>query len=222
MKKTFFLLAACLVCSLAAMAQTTKVVTGAVIDEYGNPLPGATVAVPKGANSAVVDADGTYSIELPVWSNTLVATYAGMWDKKMKIAGSEVIFRMKPQKGQWFINAIGEYDFYGGGPFVGLMGGYLGKWGGYLKVTLNLVEDLPAVTAGVTKRLCDWLHLYLGVGAAPYIYICDWCGTTHDDGYRFAMDFGFMIKPIKHFNINVGTFAGEDIMGIQVGLGYSF
>ena len=213
-------MAACLVCSLAAMAQTTKVVSGAVIDKHGNPLPGATVSVPNGAESAIVDADGTYTLEVPVWSSSLVATYAGMMDKKMKIAGSEVIFRMKPAiESQWFLNVVAEYN-YESGPYLGLMAGYLGKWGGYLKVAPYLdgydYEYYPAVTAGVTKRFCRWLHMYAGIGAAPVSYWYDY------DYYEYALDLGFIIKPTKHFNIDLGLVMLYDIPGIHVGLGYSF
>lgn len=235
MKKLFLLSMFCLLCSLSAMSQTTKVVSGAVIDRHGNPLPGATVQVPQGAESAIVDADGTYSIEVPVWSTSLVAHYAGMKDKKMKIKGDEIIFRMKPLiKSQWFLNVVAQsnFDEY----YYGFMVGYLGKWGGYLKVASFLdgsAEDCgsddydnnykyyPAVTVGVTKRICRFLHVYAGAGATPYNawdynYCCD-------DDYDLSADLGFIVKPTEHFNLNVGAYiGGDEDFGLQLGLGYSF
>ena len=247
MKKLFFVILFCLCGCLATFAQTTKVISGAVIDKQGNPLPGAMVAVPNGADGAVVDADGTFSIEVPIWSKSLEAQYAGMKDKKMKIKDEEMIFRMKPAaKNQWFINAVcdlGVFAYERGNVHLGLMAGYLGKWGGYLKVAPSLVGDellkgdlvgLPSVTAGVTKRFCNWLHMYLGLGAAPYWYCGDWgwdpdsaeYGWLYEDrGYSFAFEVGFMIKPTKHFNINVGFYCNDlfwATTGPQFGLGYSF
>ena len=234
MKKLFFVILFCFCGCLATFAQTTKVISGAVIDKQGNPLPGAMVAVPNGADGAVVDADGTFSIEVPIWSKSLEAQYAGMKDKKMKIKDEEMIFRMKPAaKNQWFINAVcdlGVFAYERGNVHLGLMAGYLGKWGGYLKVTPSLIAEdllegdlvgLPSVTAGVTKRFCNWLHMYLGLGAAPY-----WDDAEYEyRGYSLAFEVGFMIKPTKHFNINVGFYSNDlfwAATGPQFGLGYSF
>ncbi len=214
MKKFFLMAVLCLCGCIATMAQTTRIVTGAVIDKDGNPIPGAMVGVPNGAEEAIVDADGTFSIEVPVWSKKLVARYAGMQDKKLKIKnGEEMVFRMKTEiPNQWFLNLVGQV---GEDLYAGLMAGYLGNWGGYLKVTSILTSRnyslYPAVTAGATKRICRWLHAYLGVGTGPNYY----------DEYWFAMDLGLMIKPTKHFNINLGL-GVVDFPGFQFGLGYSF
>ena len=52
MKNFFFILALCCLGCIGAIAQsTTKVVTGAVIDKNGNPLPGAIVEATGGAGS---------------------------------------------------------------------------------------------------------------------------------------------------------------------------
>ncbi|WP_417471148.1 carboxypeptidase-like regulatory domain-containing protein, partial [Leyella stercorea] len=42
------------------MAQSTRIIKGAVVDKNGNPLPGATVEATNGAESTTVDADGTF------------------------------------------------------------------------------------------------------------------------------------------------------------------
>ena len=140
-------------------------------------------------------------------------------------------------KGQWFINAV--YDLVAPiyeedmNMFLGLMGGYLGKWGGYLKISPNIFcssshcEGLPVVTAGVTKRFCNWLHMYLGIGAAPFYDDFwgdnDFEGDNEESGYAYAIDLGFIIKPTNHFNINVG-YSGYPFFnaGFQLGVGYSF
>ena len=105
MKNFFFILAFCCLGSIGAIAQsTTKVVTGAVIDKNGNPLPGAIVEATGGAESTVVDADGTFSIEVPIWLKSLTTRYAGMKSKKKNLNGRDMIFLLRPDTDSWFIN----------------------------------------------------------------------------------------------------------------------
>lgn len=135
MKKNLMLMTL-VICALGVDAQNTKVITGAVIDKNGNPLPNALVEATGGAESVSTDADGSFRIEVPIWLKSLTARYAGFPDKQIKLDGrSQVIFEMKQKKGSWFLNAtgaviIGEDETYGG---VGLMAGYLGKWGGVMQ-----------------------------------------------------------------------------------------
>ena len=178
-----FILTLALIClgSMSALAQSTRVVKGAVVDKNGNPLPGAVVEATGGAESAVVDADGTYAIEVPIWLNSLTAKYAGMQTKKIKLDhDGDIIFRLRTQiadKG-WFVNAVGAtsfFDAYEGSGFagrLGLMGGYIGNWGGYVKVTPTFGDGtdacgLPAATIGVIKRIVGPAHIYVGLGYAP-------------------------------------------------------
>lgn len=221
------------ICVLSVSAQNTKVITGAVIDKNGNPLPNALVEATGGAESVTTDADGSFRIEVPVWLKSLTAKYAGLQDKKIKLNhNNQIIFEMKPKTGWWFLNAAYSANF-GDGEFnrVGLMGGYLGNWGGYAKVMFAVDADnaVPAVTAGVIKQVSNPIFLYLGAGYAPaifkhwdYYYNDDWHWC--DDGASCMLDFGAIFK-FNHFNFNVGyslNVIGDIYHSAQISVGYCF
>jgi TonB-linked SusC/RagA family outer membrane protein len=64
------------------------IVKGKVIDNGGNPLPGASVLV-KGSNVATLtDFDGTFSIEVPSGSTKIVVSYVGMKTKEVNITNA--------------------------------------------------------------------------------------------------------------------------------------
>lgn len=240
MKKIFLTMWLCCVGAAVAMAQTTKVIRGAVIDKNGNPLPGAIVEATGGAENVTADADGTFSMEVPFWLKTLTARYAGMKDKKLKLKGDNLLFRMKPDNGgKWFVNFIGSYvsDSGHAGGRVGLMGGYMGNWGGYAKVmpTIGLASDgVPSVTLGVIKRLYKPLHLYWGLGFVPVEQIYSYSysyysSSSYYDEYwdpGMAVDLGLLFKVAKHFNINVGYTFNTEFESYaheaHLGFGYAF
>ncbi len=67
-----------------------KKVSGRVIDEEGNPLPGVSVMLKGTKTGTATDFDGHYSLDVPVsstsgGSNTLVFTMIGMEDQEMRI-----------------------------------------------------------------------------------------------------------------------------------------
>lgn len=184
---------------------TTRIVRGAVIDKNGNPIPGATVRATGGAEMTVTDADGTYSIEVPVWLKSLTASYDGMMDKKLKLTpAGTTIFTLKPGRGQTygFINLVGTQVWQvssktKGVPAqtqLGLMGGAYRNWGGYLKVVMKLPGgDLkydnmydrafsyaPTVTFGAIKRLSKNFNILFGAGVA----------FNYDvDGWKYGYDY---------------------------------
>ena len=71
--------------SLLSFAQTTPV-TGKVVDDKGNPLPGATVTV-KGTNVSVsADSIGQFRINAPTGARTLLISSIGFADKEIAIS----------------------------------------------------------------------------------------------------------------------------------------
>ncbi len=86
-------------CALSLSAQSTRVITGAVIDKNGNPLPNALVEATGGAESVITDADGTFSIEVPATLKSLTAKYSGFKEKKIKLKeANQVIFELSPEE----------------------------------------------------------------------------------------------------------------------------
>ncbi len=78
-----------LMCFMSAtlFAQTPVTATGKVIDEFNNPVAGATVQV-KGAETATTtDEEGNYSISVPSASTVLVITFIG-YDDREQVAGT--------------------------------------------------------------------------------------------------------------------------------------
>lgn len=230
MKKLLLLMTVAL-SALSMSAQTTKVITGAVIDKNGNPIPNALVEATGGAESVTTGADGTFRIEVPFWLKSLTAKYAGLQDKKIKIGGNpQIIFELKPKTGSWFIDAVGSANF---GDFTfgraGLMGGYLDNWGGYAKVLLPFgggTDVMPSATVGVIKQVSRPLYLYLGVGYTPVFYERYYYNTP--DYYDGVMiDIGTIYR-IKKINIGLGySISTDDFVdlfnhSIQASVGYCF
>lgn len=59
-------------------------VTGAVVDKYGDPIPGVNVAINKTPNGTQTDFDGKYSLKVSL-KDTLVFSYLGMKTQKIKV-----------------------------------------------------------------------------------------------------------------------------------------
>ncbi len=167
--------------------QTTRVIRGAVIDNDGNPIPGATVSATNGAEYVTTDSDGSFSIEVPIWLKTLTASYPGLQNNKMKInAYDMMIFQLKSFNrtygfvnlmfaNVWQIKPTGGYNDKV--QQLGLMGGAYRKWGGYAKIMMGLfathngsyeypshIQYNPTVTGGVIKPIQKSLNVFLGVG----------------------------------------------------------
>lgn len=230
MKKILFVMLCCMA-SICVFAQstTTKVVNGAVIDKNGNPLPGAVVEATGGAESTVVDADGTFSIEVPVWLKSLTARYAGMEDNKKKIKNKNMIFQMEPKQGSWFVNIVGGYEFSDEFYRAGIMAGYIKNWGAYIKVMPCIYSDevfKPSISIGGIKRLTNHINVFLGVGYAAIPDTWEWDRWGDKYVYDCMMaETGFIFN-INKFNVNIGIV--YDYSGIiegleaQVGFGIRF
>ena len=232
MKKIFFMLALVLT-STAAMAQSTRIIKGAVVDKNGNPLPGATVEATNGAESTTVDADGTFSLEVSRWLNTATARYAGMRKKTLKVQDGDMVFRLSPKFGMdWFLNVVAgvvnmdSYAFDTNVPnptySLGLMGGFLGKnWGGYTKLlwipnsSFASEPAVPTVTIGATKRVFSFMHAYAGAGYGKVNVVygetlkipsSDEELSYYDSWNKDAMafDLGAIFRVKNHISANVG------------------
>lgn len=244
MRKIFLMLALVLA-STAAMAQSTRIIKGAVVDKNGNPLPGATVEATNGAESTTVDADGTFSLEVSRWLNTATARYAGMRKKTLEVQDGDMVFRLSPKlEMDWFLNVVAgvvtldrtfdEYDMLPNTTYsLGLMGGFLGKnWGGYTKLLWILNSSdvsepaVPTVTIGATKRVFSFMHAYAGVGYGKLNGVDKEYNRDVSNKDAMAFDLGAIFRVKKHISANVGISWVTDFdqanYYFSAGVGYVF
>lgn len=220
------MLMALVICVLGVNAQNTKVITGAVIDKNGNPLPNALVEATGGAESVSTDADGSFRIEVPIWLKSLTARYAGFPDKVIKLDGkSQVIFEMKEKTGGWFLNFAGSVDVnhYATRGGAGVMGGYIGNWGGYAKIVMPFYAIVPSFTAGAIKRIYKPFHWYLGVGYTQ-VEGEDYYESDIEDGVMFETGAIFKIHKID-FSVGYAfstSFCCYESNQLQLSVGYCF
>ncbi len=81
-----------------ALQQQTIKVTGNVVDEKGNPLPGVTVIIKGTTRGVITDIDGSYSIDRVPAGGTLVFSFVGMETQEVPVNGMRVInVQMKPK-----------------------------------------------------------------------------------------------------------------------------
>ncbi len=243
MKKLLFMLV--VACSTAvAVAQNTRVIKGAVVDKNGNPLPGAVVEATNGAESTVVDADGTFSLEVPVWLKSITAKYAGMRDKKLSTNRNDHVFYMsKKTQGHWFANLSygacldGDATYYSR---IGIMGGYYASWGAYARIMPSTVSGVPSFSVGVMKNIKNKVIPYLGLGlteglnyvsgysSSYYNYYSNSYQTMWYDGYWYGeitgqVDIGALVNVSSKFHINVGYSINFELNHeFIVGVGYTF
>lgn len=86
MKKLFMLLLMVVTTVSVTLAQRT--VTGTVVDEGGLALIGANVLVEGTTVGSITDIDGTFSIQVPDGSNTLVVSYTGFTSQNVDVSSS--------------------------------------------------------------------------------------------------------------------------------------
>ena len=214
--------------SIVAVAQNTRVIKGAVVDKNGNPLPGAVVEATNGAESTVVDADGTFSLEVPIWLKSITAKYAGMRDKKLSTNRNDHVFYMsKKSQGHWFANlSYGacldeDANYYSR---IGVMAGYYASWGAYARIMPSIETGIPSFTVGVMKNIKNKVIPYLGLGLTEGLYYYDGYYSSRWRGdLTGQVDIGALVNVSSKFHINVGySFNFKLSSEFIVGVGYTF
>ena len=89
MRKLLTLLAALLLCSVLALAQT-RAVGGKITDEKGDPIPFATVAIKGTKNATIADANGYFSIKVKT-GDVLVVSAQGSEKKEVTVGVGDVV-----------------------------------------------------------------------------------------------------------------------------------
>ena len=87
MKKHLFLL----LFSLVALLAQARVVTGTVLDSFGDPCMGVSVQVKGVAGGVATDLDGKYSINVPSDKSVLVFSYVGSKTQTITVGSKTVI-----------------------------------------------------------------------------------------------------------------------------------
>lgn len=236
------------IAAISTFAQTssTGTVKGAVVDNNGNPLVGAIVTATGGAETTLVESDGTFVMEVPIWLKSITASYAGYESRTKKVDfNKDVIFKLNQHKRRGFLNvALGagyeyayEYAYESVMPTFGLMGGTLSNWGFYIKAMLGGNDDVIVanISAGATKRIYNNLYGYFGLGVGFCNYYAydyyDYFGEYYNFEEKFyptaSADLGLLLKIGRHFNISIGCTNGIMFHGYYVGvynlaLGYVF
>lgn len=206
-----------------AFAQIHNItITGVVIDNNGNPLPGAEVIATGGGASTMTDADGSFSLNVSPFLKSFTVYYVGLGSKTQNIKGRNYfVVTMAPRSNYGFINAFTGYvsaGEYGSLP-IGIMGGMLGKWGFYAKYYYASKYGDYGVLAGFTKSIYKRnSFIYVGVGTA----------TAHWGNWAkmgVGLDLGYIYR-YKHIDISVGCTMGikhtDYSYTPQFGLGYVF
>lgn len=71
--------------------QLQTVITGAVVDESGSPLPGVTILVKGTTKGTSTDFDGNYSVEVADSNATLIFSYVGFLTQEIQINNQSTI-----------------------------------------------------------------------------------------------------------------------------------
>lgn len=122
---------------------------GKVLDEAGQPLPGAAVQIKGVASSTVTDTAGDFEISVPSSSSVLVISYIGYVSEEINVAGrSEILVTLQPdQKSLEEVVVIG----YGTQRAEALTGSVASIRGDALREvpSANITQSLQGRVAGV-------------------------------------------------------------------------
>jgi TonB-linked SusC/RagA family outer membrane protein len=87
MKKIFLLLTCLMIGFGMTFSQTPQQVNGTVVDENGEPVIGASILTKENTTiSSVTDINGKFTLETPVFAQTLVVKYLGMQTQEVAVA----------------------------------------------------------------------------------------------------------------------------------------
>lgn len=91
MKNSFRIFVILIIASAMIAFTESRTITGKVLDEQGNPVPGVTVVVKGSSNGSLTGADGSYRITVGPQDKVLVFSYIGYTTVEVKIGDSNII-----------------------------------------------------------------------------------------------------------------------------------
>ncbi len=91
MKKLLFASLFFFTLGIALVEAQEKVVTGTVVDDRGDPLPGASIQVKGTTHGVTTDFDGNFSIRVAGQNPILAISFVGYFTKEVEVAGKDRI-----------------------------------------------------------------------------------------------------------------------------------
>lgn len=89
MNKISYILVLLFVSAQALCAQTTRTITGRVVDVNNTPLIGATISAQGDKSGTVTDLESNYTIEVPTGTTALVVSYLGYKPQTVGVASKQ-------------------------------------------------------------------------------------------------------------------------------------
>ena len=95
MKRTLLLLIVLLTVGIQAAWAQNRTITGRVLDERGQGLPGAAVSIPGTTTGTVTDVDGNFTLSLPGNTSTVTVQAVGYASQEINTSGGAVTVHMR-------------------------------------------------------------------------------------------------------------------------------
>lgn len=94
MKRILLLLAVLLMVGVETVFAQSRRISGQVLDENGQGLPGAGITVKGTSTGTVTDVDGKFALDLPEGNNTIIVQSVGYAAQTINVTGNAVTVRM--------------------------------------------------------------------------------------------------------------------------------
>lgn len=107
--------------AMATVAQSPTIkVRGQVIDEQGEPMPGATVRVKNGQGGTITDLNGNFQLEVP-GNSTLLISYVGFKEREVAVRNRAIIEGIQLQADNKMLEQVAQIRNFGFEPLSELL-----------------------------------------------------------------------------------------------------
>jgi hypothetical protein len=107
--------------AMATVAQSPTIkVRGQVIDEQGEPMPGATVRVKNGQGGTITDLNGNFQLEVP-GNSTLLISYVGFKEREVAVRNRAIIEGIQLQADNKMLEQVAQIQNFGFEPLSELL-----------------------------------------------------------------------------------------------------
>ncbi|MFW5758415.1 MAG: carboxypeptidase-like regulatory domain-containing protein, partial [Bacteroidota bacterium] len=140
------------ICSISAFSQEMRTITGVVLDDQDEPVPGATVvAKDDPSRGTVTDGNGEFSLDIPEEEEVIVVSFVGMKSQEVDVSDQqEVTVSLTPETVELEETVVVGYGQQKKESVVGSItqteGGKLKQSGGVSNIGGALTGNVPGVT----------------------------------------------------------------------------